>query len=76
MSAVAEDWKREAKKMPRFDILTRALWARPELSIVSCAKQLQEEEEAITSRAVSSVVAANRAGSPLPFQPLIQKGEG
>lgn len=41
------------------------------------AKQLQGEEEAITSRAVSNAVPANRAESPLPLKPLTQKdGQG
>lgn len=41
------------------------------------AKQLQGEEEAITSRAVSNDAApANRAESPLPLEPLSQKEDG
>jgi hypothetical protein len=45
-------------------------------AVAAWAKQLQEEEEAITCRAISNVGAANRAGFPLPIQPLTQKREG
>lgn len=40
------------------------------------AKQLQGEEEAITSSAVSNAAPANRAESPLPLEPLTQKEDG
>lgn len=39
-------------------------------------KQLQCEEEAITSGAVGYGAPANKAESPLPLEPLTQKEDG